>query len=245
MDNSIKVYLSNFSGYYPGILEWYSGLKDELLSGQRSVFVSLRGSEIQGLAITKNGLNAKLCHISVSSAARDRGIGGTLMRLALEDMKRKGAREIHVTTGEEILRKHGDFFRFSGFSLIDWHLNRYRRGISELIWTLTVESESSNFEVTNLYDSQPHPGVACKGSLSFLKDSSLLHSRLKRYRSNLNVLDWSESIDSLICNCAAYSPFIRLPHKALHMENVWPRVRNNCCDANALYSISLRKHKAD
>ena len=143
-------YLNHFRCYYPGILEWYSGLKDELLSGRRSVFVFRKGSEIQGLAITKNGSSAKLCHISVSPTARERGIGGTLMRLALAEMKRRGAKEIHVTTGEEVFRDHAEFFRLSGFGLVDWRLNRYRPGASELIWKMTVKPAPWWFEQTPL-----------------------------------------------------------------------------------------------
>src|SRR5215211_91998 len=135
-DLPITGYLRNFQYYYPEILEWYSRLREEIVSGRRSVFMSLKGCEIQGLAITKNGPKAKLCHISVSPTARDFGLGRILMRLALSDMTSRGANEIHVTTNERVFRDHGEFFHNSGFSLVDWHLNRYQKGTSELIWKM-------------------------------------------------------------------------------------------------------------
>jgi ribosomal protein S18 acetylase RimI-like enzyme len=139
LDLPLTRYLDHFRCYYPGILEWYSSLQEDLLNGRRSVFLSRKGTEVQGLAITKNGSHAKLCHISVLPTARGRGLGRTLMSLALKDMERRGATEIHVTTGEEVFGEHADYFRGFGFSLYDWRLNRYRKGTSELIWTKTVK----------------------------------------------------------------------------------------------------------
>jgi len=132
-----------FRRYYPGILEWYSGLRDALLSGQKRMFVSRSGHEIQGLAITKNGYNAKLCHISVLPTARNRGLGNTLMHQALSYMIRNGARSIVVTTGEEVFYAHKPFFHAAGFRAIDWQLHRYRQGVSEIIWKLDVEVKIS------------------------------------------------------------------------------------------------------
>jgi hypothetical protein len=141
-DLLITDYLRNFRCYYPEILDWYSRLTDEILSGRRSIFVSRKGCEIQGLAITKNGTKAKLCHISVSPSARDFGLGRTLMRLALSDMSSRGAEEIHVTTNERVFRDYGEFFYNSGFRLADWNLNRYQKGTSELIWKMAVKRDS-------------------------------------------------------------------------------------------------------
>ena len=41
-----------------------------------------------------------------------------------------------------MFREHAKFFRLSGFRLVDWRLNRYRRGTSELIWKTTVKAPS-------------------------------------------------------------------------------------------------------
>ncbi len=145
MSSPVERYLTNFRRYYPGILEWYSGLEDEFTSGRRRMFVSWNGSDVHGLAITKNGYKAKLCHISVSPAARDQGVGRTLMGLALCDMVRRGAREIRVTTGEEVFRDHAPFFCTAGFKVIDWQVHRYRRDVSELLWKLEVDSSLWHF----------------------------------------------------------------------------------------------------
>jgi GNAT superfamily N-acetyltransferase len=138
MDVPLSNYLNEFRFYYPDILEWYSRLQSDLLTGRRNLFAICRRSTIEGLAITKNGAKAKLCHISVVPSARNRGIGGSLIRLALANMKSRGAKEIHVTTDEKIFRQFGEFFRSAGFSIVDWQVNRYRSGSSELLWTMPV-----------------------------------------------------------------------------------------------------------
>ncbi|MGE0827263.1 MAG: GNAT family N-acetyltransferase [Candidatus Binatia bacterium] len=153
LDSFIVRYLAHFRGYYPGILEWYSGLEEEFASGRRQQFVSWNGADVQGLAITKNGDRAKLCHISVSPTARDQGLGRTLMQLALWGMVYRGAQEIRVTTGEEVFREHGAFFRAAGFEVIDWQVHRYRHGVSELLWRLKVEPHLFSLEHASLEES--------------------------------------------------------------------------------------------
>lgn len=140
-DSYVSQYLANFRQYYPGILEWYSGLHDDFTEGHRHMFVARNGSDIQGLAITKKGPRSKLCHISVSSTARRRGLGNMLMHQALSDMIYQGAREIYVTTSEKVYYDHAPFFLNAGFEVIDWQLHRYQRGVSEIIWRLDVNPE--------------------------------------------------------------------------------------------------------
>lgn len=136
----IEQYLVNFRRYYPGILEWYSGLRGGFSTGHRRMFVSWDGSNVDGLAITKNGVRAKLCHISVSPSARDHGIGSALINNALLDMAYRGAREIRVTTSEEVFYSHGHFFRAAGFTAIDWKVHKYRRNASEILWKMDVDA---------------------------------------------------------------------------------------------------------
>jgi len=57
-----------------------------------------------------------------------------MMSTALDDMVRRGATDIHLTTGERVGRRHAAFFRAYGFAPVDWHLGRYRRGTSEVVW---------------------------------------------------------------------------------------------------------------
>jgi len=137
--SSVAAYLANFRIFYPGISEWYFRLVEGFASGRRRMFVSWDGPSVDGLAITKNGHRAKLCHISVSPAARDCGLGSTLAHSALCDMVRHGAREIRVTTSEEVFRGHKLFFRAIGFRPIDHQVNRYRRNVSEILWKLDVD----------------------------------------------------------------------------------------------------------
>lgn len=140
-NSSIARYLTHFRHYYPGILEWYSRAEAEIASGRRSVFVLWNGSDVEGLAITKNDRRAKLCHISVSAKARGHGFGQSLMQLAVRDMVDRGAREIRVTTDEQVFGNHASFFLAAGFKVIDWEVNRYRRGTSELLWKLDVDPD--------------------------------------------------------------------------------------------------------
>lgn len=146
ISSPIGRYLTHFRMYYPGILEWCSRLKDGFATGQRKMFVSWSGSDISGLAITKNGCRAKLCHISVSPLARDIGIGSTIAYMALSDMVNHGAKEIKVTTGEDVYRYHAHFFRAFGFRTVDWKVHKYRHGVSEILWKLEVNPESPHIK---------------------------------------------------------------------------------------------------
>lgn len=136
----IVSYLENFQQYYPGILEWYSRIQPEIEAGRRTIFLASNNGKLQGLVITKNVEKAKLCHISVSSSARKFGIGKALMRLAISNVKRFGAKEIRVTTSEEVFRNHRMFFHNAGFKEIDWKVHRYRQGISEIIWKMDLKA---------------------------------------------------------------------------------------------------------
>lgn len=140
LSSLVARYLSHFRVYYPEILEWHAKLQDDLVTGCRRMFVLWDGMDVGGLAITKNGRRAKLCHISVSPKVRNRGLGRTLMQAALYDMACSGAQEIRVTTGEEVYRQHAPFFLGFGFEVMDWQVHRYRRGTSEILWNLEVAS---------------------------------------------------------------------------------------------------------
>jgi len=137
----IAQYLANFQRFYPGIMDWYAGLGCDFTNGRRKMFMVWNGSKILGLAISKNGYRAKLCHISVSYAARGQGIGSFLVKSALHEMIKAGAREIRVTTGEEVYRGHAAFFKTMGFKAVNWQVHRYRRNISEILWSLEIRSD--------------------------------------------------------------------------------------------------------
>ncbi len=137
----IAQYLANFQRFYPGIMDWYAGLGCDFTNGRRKMFMVWNGSKILGLAITKNGYRAKLCHISVSYAARGQGIGSFLVKSALREMINAGAKEIRVTTSEEVYYGHAAFFKNLGFKAVDWQVHRYRRNISEILWRLEMGSD--------------------------------------------------------------------------------------------------------
>lgn len=140
-ESSVGQYLQRFRRYYPGILDWYAKVQNEFTSGRRRMFFSWNGAIVEGLAITKNTRDAKLCHISVSPRSRNRGLGWTLMGLALRDMARQGAREVRVTTSEEIFHKHAAFFRAAGFRPVDWEVHRYRPDVSEILWMMVIDPQ--------------------------------------------------------------------------------------------------------
>ncbi len=167
-NSSIIRYLTHFRHYYPEILDWYSRVEAGIASGHRSVFVLWNGSDVEGLAVTKNGYKAKLCHISVSPKVRKRGVGQSMMRLAVHDMADRGAREIRVTTDEQVFRDHGSFFLVGGFEVIDWQVNRYRRGTSELLWRMKVNSDS--WEVRDSNQTWNDPATLALANLAWPGD---------------------------------------------------------------------------
>src|SRR5262249_15413020 len=145
------------------ILEWCSRLEEGVAAGRRSLFTVWSGCSVAGIAITKKGSSAKLCHISVSPSVRDRGVGRSLMQLALADIAPSGARTMRVTTSEEVFRNHGAFFRAAGFKAIDWQIHRYRRGVSEIVWQIDVARSpgtSEYFEVEGV-EAPSKPARAC------------------------------------------------------------------------------------
>ncbi len=127
-------YLGPFRAYYPGISDWLRKISPGFLDGSRKCYVVYSGSSIHGLAITKRGKHAKLCHISVAPSARARGLGSELLNVALLDLLESGATEVCVTTGEEVYRQFGRFFSDAGFTIADRQVGRYRPGVEEIIW---------------------------------------------------------------------------------------------------------------
>jgi ribosomal protein S18 acetylase RimI-like enzyme len=138
--SAISDYLTSFSEYYPSIDLWCSKVLREVPSGRRSVLalVSAAGT-IDGLAITKNGARAKLCHFSIAEHARGDGRGWALMQAAGTEMLCKGARHFHVTTSEEVADEYGGFFTRSGFTKGRYRNGRYRRGFAEWVWSANYD----------------------------------------------------------------------------------------------------------
>lgn len=132
---ALSSYLEGFRRFYPDIHEWFDRISGEFLTGNRRCLVACSKGVISGLAITRLGEHAKLCHVSVLPTSRDRGIGVTLMSAALSDILNSAPKDVCVTTSEEVYRNHGAFFASSGFAVVDWHPNRYRPGVSEIIWS--------------------------------------------------------------------------------------------------------------
>lgn len=133
VEYQVGVYLRRFSVYYPGIDGWYSKVLRE--PRLRSIWALTVGGVVAGVAITKHQSHAKLCHVSLDESARAQGLGLVLMRRAIGELLDRGARRVHVTTGEEIGGQFGDFFARCGFSLTGFDKSRYRRGADELVWS--------------------------------------------------------------------------------------------------------------
>jgi GNAT superfamily N-acetyltransferase len=135
---SVPAYLSRFVTLYPDIQNWYAKVLSEVAAGKRSIFLALRDREICGLAITKFGWHAKLCHISIAPNERAHGLGRLMMEVALAEMLVQGAGRVHVTTGEEVASEYGAFFGQYGFVCSTWQRHRYRRGYDELVWAASA-----------------------------------------------------------------------------------------------------------
>lgn len=140
----VHAYLQPFSRYYPGIESWFGKVRAETVGGRRRVFALSIDGQLSGLAITKTGHKAKLCHFSLSPSARGLGLGRQLMTLAMRDLVAWGARAIYVTTSDEVAEPYGGFFSRCGFDLSAYIRDCYRRGSDELIFTATAESLGSH-----------------------------------------------------------------------------------------------------
>jgi hypothetical protein len=133
-------YLGGFSTFYPSILDWFGKVLREASTGRRSILgLVTEGGELDGLAITKNTLRAKLCHISIAEPARGDGRAWMLVQYAARDMLSRGARSVHVTTSEEVAERYGAFFSRCGFSKDTYQNGRYRPGAAEWEWTAAGE----------------------------------------------------------------------------------------------------------
>lgn len=143
----VREYLQGFSHLYPGIGDWYARIRPEFGTGSRSLITLVDNGRIQGVAITRNGLRAKLCHISITETERAHGLGRLLLHAAAEELVAQGARRVHVTTGEEVAELHAQFFQRYGFSVVDEQRNRYRTGRSELVWIASAQKllQSTSF----------------------------------------------------------------------------------------------------
>jgi GNAT superfamily N-acetyltransferase len=130
-------YLSQFIGYYPNILDWYLRIV-ESSDGRHKVFPVVFGREIGALSIVKFGRRGKLCHFSVLPSYRRFGLGAFLLDCSLGVLRANGSTKIYATVGVPVFREYGHFFCNFGFKVIDWEVNRYRRGKSELIWELDL-----------------------------------------------------------------------------------------------------------
>lgn len=130
----VRKYLVDFSYLYPGIEDWYERIRPEFATGARSLIAIKLNGAVRGVAITRNGERAKLCHISISESERFQGLGQLLLHAASRELIAHGSHSVHVTTGEEVAGKHAEFFLRHGFKLTDEHKNRYRHGHSELVW---------------------------------------------------------------------------------------------------------------
>lgn len=130
----IQAYLRPFAIYYPGIELWFEKVWRESWTGRRRVWATTIGGELAGLAITKRGERAKLCHISVSAEMRGSGVGIELMRFAMEDLLMSGAQTVLVTASDEANGQYGEFFSRCGYELLTYLPNRYVRGTDEFVW---------------------------------------------------------------------------------------------------------------
>ncbi len=130
----LEEYLSGFEHLYPGILKWCAGILSEVRTGRRSILGVIVEERLSGLAVTKNSRSAKLCHISLDERLQHKGLGLDLAHLAVDTMLSSGARNIRVTTSEEVAALHGRFFSRLGFSPTAQQRGVYRPGCYEMVW---------------------------------------------------------------------------------------------------------------
>jgi ribosomal protein S18 acetylase RimI-like enzyme len=170
---NIKEYLRAFQEYYPGIDLWFDKVWQESLLGKRRIWVIRVNEELSGVAITKPGLDAKLCHFSLLPSLRQKKLGVYLMRTAIGDLVCTGARTVHVTTSDEVGDQFGGFFRRCGFVYVSYAKNRYRQGSDELIWKASISSLRSYLSIRETIDqpylsslTSPFNSTACTEGIS-------------------------------------------------------------------------------
>jgi len=162
LNDLVADYLDMFSDLYPGIQGWYHRISKEAPLGRRTIIALVRRGRIEGLAITKNSAKAKLCHISIAKDLRERGAGMRLMRAAIYEMIEKGARRVHVTTGDDVVAEHGRFFARCGFEIASLNRNRYRRGHDEFVWSASPATLIRRLAIHPADSLRIHPQFSCE-----------------------------------------------------------------------------------
>ena len=159
-DQEVQRYLRPYETYYPGIDDWFEKVWLESATDKRRIWVVISGGALSGLAITKTGKQAKLCHVSLSPSLRGIGVGRRLMGVAVGELLAGHVRTVHVTAGDEIAEEHGGFFERWGFQLVGWARNRYRPGSDELVWGATSETLASRLLSESSLERVRFPGSA-------------------------------------------------------------------------------------
>jgi len=130
--------------HYPGIGRWLTKkVIPGLGTGERVGWVAYESEIPVAAAVLKKGVRAKFCHLSVTEAARDRGVG-TLLFCQMALAARRHAKDIHFTLPEDLWLERTSFFAEFGFESAAVAGRQYRRSLPELACSAPIATVLKN-----------------------------------------------------------------------------------------------------
>jgi GNAT superfamily N-acetyltransferase len=127
-------YLQQYKKYYPDMTFWTNQVLSDIRDGRKNAIAVLHNGGIQGLAIVKKGMKAKLCHLSLDFTLHKRGLGSRLLHTAISKAEADRAIHLYLTASEEVSQQCGPFFNNIGFIRTQYRSGAYRPDKVEFVW---------------------------------------------------------------------------------------------------------------
>lgn len=134
-------HLSDLSGYYPDFEEWLSKkVFPGLITGNRSIILEYRRSDLSGLAIVKNdGIEQKLCCLRVLPPYQGTGVGLKLFERSFDVLNNESPL---LSIAEEQIAVFRKLFNYYGFEIAKIYPDYYRPCKAELSFNGLIEKSS-------------------------------------------------------------------------------------------------------
>jgi GNAT superfamily N-acetyltransferase len=136
-------HLSELSGYYPAFDEWLDKkVLPGLITGERSIILEYRSSDLSGLAIVKNDeVEQKLCCLRVLPAYQGTGVGLKLFERSFEVLNNESPL---LSIAEEQIAVFQKLFKYYGFEIAKIYPDYYRPCKAELSFNGLIEQSSTS-----------------------------------------------------------------------------------------------------